>query len=258
MHFYPDVPPSERPVHQAKTQPAWIDDYRAMMQRTGVSRFVAVQSFMFGFDNSAMLEAMEAFGDCVRGVAMFPLDTSLTALKSLHEKGIRGVRVFMLEDAVYDWDDLPALAKLIEPLGWHIQLQFDGRQLPALFDRLADIACPAIIDHNGKFLEPVTAQDPAFEALLRLLDRGNFWVKLSAPYETSRSGAPNYDDVSLLAKALVKHRPDRLVWATNFPHRGFYPPPDDTDLVKLLEQWAPDGETRRKILVDNAADFYGF
>ena len=38
-----------------------------------------------------------------------------------------------------------------------------------------------MIDHNGKFLEPVTPEHPGFRVLLRLLDTGKCWVKLSAP-----------------------------------------------------------------------------
>jgi D-galactarolactone isomerase len=34
--------------------------------------------------------------------------------------------------------------------------------------------------------------------------------------------------------------------------------PDDADLLDLLLEWAPDDATRRKILVDNPAAFYGF
>src|SRR5262245_57124255 len=42
---------------------------------------------------------------------------------------------------------------------------------------------------------------------LNLVDTGWCWVKLSAPYETSKTGAPKYEDVGKLAKALVKKAP---------------------------------------------------
>jgi D-galactarolactone isomerase len=34
--------------------------------------------------------------------------------------------------------------------------------------------------------------------------------------------------------------------------------PDDTDLLDLLLEWAPDDTTRKKILVDNPAELYRF
>jgi D-galactarolactone isomerase len=85
-------------------------------------------------------------------------------------------------------------------------------------------------------------------------------VKLSAPYEVSKVGRPLYGDVGALAKALVKARPDRMLWASNWPHPSATPAnkPDDTELLDLLLDWAPDEKTRHKILVDNPARLYGF
>ena len=34
--------------------------------------------------------------------------------------------------------------------------------------------------------------------------------------------------------------------------------PEDADLLDLLLDWAPDDATRRKILVDNPAELFGF
>ena len=106
----------------------------------------------------------------------------------------------------------------------------------------------------------VTAFQRGQEALLRLVDTGRCWVKLSAPYETSKTGAPGYEDVSRLARALVRHAPERMLWASNWPHPSAPPDavPDDADLLDLLLDWAPDEATRRRILTDNPAELYGF
>jgi D-galactarolactone isomerase len=115
-----------------------------------------------------------------------------------------------------------------------------------------------VIDHNGKFLEPVPAAHPAFLVLLRLLDSGRCWVKLSAPYETSKTGAPRYEDVSILARALARSHPERCVWASNWPHPGPNPPPSSAAMLDLLLDWAPVDATRRRILVENPALLYAF
>ena len=115
-----------------------------------------------------------------------------------------------------------------------------------------------MIDHNGKFLEPVTPDHPSFQSLLRVLDGGNTWIKLSGPYETSKTGASGYDDVSLLARTLVEKFPERCLWASNWPHPGRNPPPSELDLYQLLSVWAPSDGLRRKILVDNPAQLYEF
>jgi D-galactarolactone isomerase len=116
-----------------------------------------------------------------------------------------------------------------------------------------------VIDHVGKFLEPVRPNDQSFRALLRLVGNGHTYVKLSAPYEVSRSGPPNYDDVGVLAKELVRAAPDRMVWASNWPHPTHSgDKPDDAMLLDTLLDWVPDEATRRKVLVDNPARLYGY
>ena len=115
-----------------------------------------------------------------------------------------------------------------------------------------------VIDHNGKFMEPVAPEHPAFLTLLRLLDSGRCWVKLSAPYETSKTGAPRYEDVSVLARALARSHPERCVWASNWPHPGQNPAPSSAAMLDLLLDWAPAEATRARILVENPARLYGF
>ena len=115
------------------------------------------------------------------------------------------------------------------------------------------------IDHVGKFLEPVEPDHPGFRALLRLLDNGRTWIKLAAPYETSKLGPPYYDDVGKLAKLLVKAAPERTIWASNWPHpMAGERTPQDAWMLDMLLDWVPDEATRHKVLVDNPARLYGF
>jgi len=109
-------------------------------------------------------------------------------------------------------------------------------------------------------MEPVATDHAAFKCLQRLLDTGRCWIKLSAPYETSKTGAPKYEDVSVLARALVKQAPERMLWASNWPHPSARKPtpPDDVAMLELLADWAPDAGVQQKILADNPAELYGF
>jgi predicted TIM-barrel fold metal-dependent hydrolase len=62
-----------------------------------------------------------------------------------------------------------------------------------------------------------------------------------------------------LAHALVEAGPDRMLWATDWPHPNKYGPlPNDADLIEQLELWAPDEAIRRRILVDNPTALYRF
>jgi len=64
--------------------------------------------------------------------------------------------------------------------------------------------------------------------------------------------------LSALARALAAHNPERCVWASNWPHPGRNPPPDNVDILDLLLDWVPGEATRERILVENPAQLYGF
>ncbi len=259
VHVYEDGYPIA-PTAVSKPPHGPLSAYRALQAALGLQRVVLVQPTAYGFDNRCMLDALAQLGDTARGIAIVPPDASDAELQRLHAQGVRGVRYMTIPNAggIVSWDSIEAMAARIAPLGWNLNLQLDGRDLPqrrALIDRLP---CKVVIDHNAKFLEPVAPEHPAFQALLGVLARGDRWIKLSAPYETSRSGPPGYDDVSALARALVRAHPDRCLWASNWPHPGRVPPPSDAALLALRSEWAPEEATRRAILVDNPAALYGF
>ena len=113
-----------------------------------------------------------------------------------------------------------------------------------------------VIDHVGKFLELPGLDHPGVICLLTLLEKDDVWLKLSAPYEVSRVGGPGYDDVAAIARACIEVAPDRMVWASNWPHVALTVPPDDGMLLDLLGSWAPRGI--EQILVHNPAVLYGF
>ena len=234
--------------------------YRALQARLGLQRVVVVQANRYGSDNRGMLDAMATFSDGARGVVVIEADTGEGELQRLNTLGVRGVRFHMLSGGTLGWAQLDAVVARIRPFGWHVQIQLDGWQLPRHAARLRALPLPVVIDHIGKYLEHGVPQpdDPAFVALQRLLDAGHCWVKLSAPYESSRSGAPGYADVSRLVRALVASHPERCVWASNWPHAGRRPAPDDAALLGLLQHWTDDEDSRQRILVHNPAALYGF
>ena len=69
-------------------------------------------------------------------------------------------------------------------------------------------------------------------------------------------------------RALIAANPARAVWGTDWPHIGphtpgapkpvEYMPIDNLALLALLGRAAPEAATRRRILVDNPAELYGF
>jgi D-galactarolactone isomerase len=257
MHFYQGRFPSA-PTALFTPPDAWVDDYRALQRRLGLDRVVVVQPSAYGLDNTAQLEAMAALGDTARGVMVVDATTSEAELDRLNTLGVRGARFFMLAGGAVPWDILEPVAARIHAFGWHIQLQLNGRDLPQWAALLSRLPCDLVVDHVGRYMPPVPPEHESFQTLLNLIDTGRCWVKLSAPYESSVTGAPDYADVGPLARALVKAAPERMLWASNWPHPGWTVKPDDARLLDLLLDWADDEATRKRILVENPARLYGF
>ena len=239
---------------------ASVADYRAVLARTGLSRNVVVQPTTYGTDNRCTLEAIAALGATARGVATVDSSVTNDELERLAKAGIRGVRFHMLPGGALPWDILETMAARVGEFGWHVQLQLDGKEFPEREARLKTLPGTLVVDHIGKFLQIVPPEHESFRALARLVDTGRTYVKLSAPYEFSKSGPPRYADAGALAKALIAIAPERMLWASNWPHPSEPADhkPDDAMLLDTLLRWTDDDATRRSILADNPARLYGF
>ena len=259
VHIYEDGYPlaataTFRPPH------APVARYREVQRALGLERVVLVQPTGYGFDNRCLIDALAQLGETARGVAVIAPDTDDRELQRLHAAGVRGVRYMLLAGSggALSWATLPAHSARIAPLGWHIDLQFDGREMRERRALIDALPCPVVIDHIGRYVEPVAPDDPSFRSLIDVLARPARWIKVSAPYETSRLGGPDYADVAALGRALLRERPDRCLWASNWPHPNRQPVPSDAAMLELLDRWAGDVALRDRVLADNAARAYGF
>lgn len=239
---------------------ASVADYRQVMQWLGIERVVVVQPNAYGDDNRLTMDAAAALGANARAVVVVKPGVGDAELERLTKAGARGLRIMALLGGTLGLDVVEEMAARVKPFGWHVLIQLDGRDLPQHEETIKRLPTNVVIDHIGKFLEPVPVEHPSFQCLLRLVDTGRIWVKLAAAYETSRTGKPHYEDVGLLARALVKAAPERMIWASNWPHAqaAKFGYPDDAALMDLLLDWAPSEADRKKILVDNPAELYGF
>jgi predicted TIM-barrel fold metal-dependent hydrolase len=237
---------------------ASISAYQRMLSALGPGRAVIVQPSVYGTDNRCTYDAVVASGGRWRGVAVVDASANLQALRRLHDAGFRGVRFNLLFKGGLAMEILEQVARLIAPLGWHVQLLLDGRDLPELAPRLRALPVPFVIDHMGHMPAQLALAHPGFTTLLALLGEGSCWVKLSGPYRISAKPYP-YEDVVPVAKALVEAAPERMVWGSDWPHPSFQGAmPVDATLLDLLTEWVPEPLTRHRILTKNPAEFYDF
>lgn len=237
---------------------ASVDDYRAVQAALGLHRVILVQPSTYGLDNSCQIEAAARFGGDARLVVAVDDTVDERELQRLAELGARGARFHMLPGGAVAWDKLVPVAARIAPYGWHIQLQMDGNLLPDRLDLLLTLPTPIVVDHVGRFMPPPPPDSPAFAALLTLLETGRCWVKLSAPYESTPDEAPRFPAVTELVRVLVDRHPERMLWATNWPHPGQSDPMTLAQIRDLTLDWLPSDELRRQVLVHNPGILYGF
>jgi predicted TIM-barrel fold metal-dependent hydrolase len=233
-----------------------IEDYAALMDRLGIARAVLVQPSIYGTDNAAMVDALTRYPQRFRGVAVVGGDVDDATLDALDRAGVRGVRANLLNPAGISLADAIALAPRLARRGWHLQLQIDVSTFDA-FDRIPQLPLPVVVDHFGYMPAAKGVDEPGFRRLLALVAAGTCYVKLSSPYRLKAWRGEGWGAVTPLARALVAANPQRLLWASDWPHTDLREDmPDDGDLLNLLAEWVPDAAQRRAILVDNPASLY--
>jgi predicted TIM-barrel fold metal-dependent hydrolase len=261
MHIYDPRFPETNPRPGRNPQNATVSHYRLLQKRTGTTRVVVVQPRNYATDNRVTIDALRQLGASARGVAVVHPAITDAELKSLNDAGIRGIR-FSLggANAVVNWDMVEPLSRRVNELGWHVQFNVDGDDIVAHADLLRKLPSQTVFDHLGHPTLPAGADHPSHAVLRGLLDKGRAWIKLSGAYSNSKIGPPDYPEATRIAQAFVKAAPERLVWGSDWPHpseqNGTLP--DDALLFDLLAVWTPDEATRKRILVDNPENLYGF
>ena len=155
-------------------------------------------------------------------------------------------------------DEVISFAKRLAGIGWHLQIHMEASLIAELAPALRRSPVPVVVDHMGRIDASLGSEQPAFRALLALLNDKNVWVKVSGSDRVTRQGPP-YADAVHFARRLVDEFGDRCVWGTDWPHPNHQGPiPDDGILVDILAEIAPTDAARQAILADNPHRFYRF
>ncbi|SDJ49445.1 Predicted metal-dependent hydrolase, TIM-barrel fold [Paraburkholderia steynii] len=258
MHIYDDRFPIA-PGTTLRPPNATVSQYRLLQSRLGVKRNVVVTPSTYGTDNRCTLDALRQFGDQARGVAVIDSSVSDDELQTLHRGGIRAIRFNLSYPGATTLDMLAPLAARIANLGWHIELVVQGARLPELERYLAALPCPLVIDHIAHVPQPGGLWSDALRTAQRLVEKGNTWITLSGPYVDSKTGAPAYEDVAPVAKALIGMAPERMLWGTDWPHPTEKThKPDDANLLDIIAGWIGRADWQQRIFVDNPVKLYQF
>ncbi|WP_411886069.1 amidohydrolase family protein [Polaromonas sp. YR568] len=228
--------------------------YIDILDKHGITFGVLAAASISGTNNDQTLEACRQHRRLRTTVILSP-DCPLQEMKEMAARGVVGVR--------FQWRNMPApdltsggyrrLIRNIADLGWHVQLHDDGFRLPAYLPALEAAGVKVVVDHFGR---PDEAHDgirgEGFQRLLRSIEGGRTWVKLSSPFRLLSESL-----VREAGKALLENAgPERLMWGSDWPFAAFESSFSYDKALANLNELVPDAATRRRISCDTPLKFY--
>jgi 2-pyrone-4,6-dicarboxylate lactonase len=225
----------------------------------GLANAVVVSPGGYGCDSSLLSDVLAQHPARLRGVALMPDDAPAAEFARLGRLGVRGLRMISARRGGHLPHFNRAAALRGHDHGWHVQFYPHDTDIVDYADKLLALPNDIVLDHFASIPAAGGLDQPAMQTVLRMLDTGRVWLKLSGPMRCTAEDFP-YRQVTPLARAFVRHAPERLVWGSDWPHVNMNDRamPNDGDLMDLLAEWVPDDALRRRILVDNANALYGF
>jgi 2-pyrone-4,6-dicarboxylate lactonase len=231
---------------------AIVEDAMEMLDACKVDRAIFVGTMLYGDRYDPMVHALTKVPDRLRGVAI--IDPAMTdgELKLLDDAGVVGIRVSKAFSPQID-DTMVARACA---LGWTIN--YVTQDWAAWGPQVLATAGKFIIEHMGEWDPSAGVESETFQFLLRAIDTGRCWVKLSA--RMSHQDDFPFDDLLPGVRKLIEYAPNRILYGSDWPHPVYFGRPmvNDVSLLNMMADWVPDEKTRNMILVDNPAEAYSW
>ncbi|HTP95240.1 MAG TPA: amidohydrolase family protein [Burkholderiales bacterium] len=238
-----------RPPHDAS-----IEQYLATLDEHGVRFAVLAAASLYGYYNDYSILATRKHSR-LRTTAILPPDADPYIMRMMKADGVVGVRFqFRTLDNPPDLaaPEYRLLLRRIADLDWHVHLHDEGPRLPRPIAALEAAGVKLVIDHFGRPDPAQGVNGEGFKAVLRSIERGRTWVKLSAGY---RLASPAL--AVECARVLLEHAgPERLLWGSDWPFAAFESKVRYRDTVENFAAWVPDAAARRIIGGETALKLY--
>jgi predicted TIM-barrel fold metal-dependent hydrolase len=222
------------------------------MDRNGVERAVIAAASPWGDYNDYVISSLQRYKR-LRGTVIVNPSVERVVLADMDRHGIVGVRLsFITMKELPDldsWEWRKFLKRLVD-LDWHVHVHIDGPRLPLVLPQLEKSGVKIVIDHIGR-PDPVQGiESEGFKAMVRSVEKGNTWVKLSGAY---RLGA----NARACAQELVRRVGyDKMFWASDCPFVGGEKDIDYPRALQWLDETIPDPRERLRVFGENALAFY--
>lgn len=253
-HVYTtDMPLSPTAWHKPPAD-ATIEQYVATLDQHGVRYAVLAAASLFDDYNEYSILATRKHERLRTTVIVRPgIDPYI--LRMMKDDGVVGVRL--------QWRNVENTPDITSPeyrkffrrvadLDWHVHINQAGEKLAAPLAALESAGVKIVVDHFGHPERGKGVACAGFQAVLRSVERGRTWVKLSAGY---RLESPEV--AQACARELVQHcGPERLLWGSDWPFAAFESTMRYADAIQALKRWVPDAAVRRIIGGETALKLY--
>ncbi|KAJ5767407.1 uncharacterized protein N7511_005023 [Penicillium nucicola] len=218
-----------------KPNPHSLAEAWAFESALGIENVVFVQPSIYGTDNSCLLDALQKTGPSRgRGVVVVdPATVQPETVERWHSLGVRGLRVNLQSvGKVMDKTELEETllqhAKIARLQDWIIEIYLPLKMVSIVESILPTLGVRICIDHfgspelsapshNALSFNPYALE--GFSSLISLLRGGKTYVKVSAPYRLSQDHEMR--DLQTMAHEFLSVAPDRVIYATDWPHTRF-------------------------------------
>ncbi|KAL2867480.1 amidohydrolase family protein [Aspergillus lucknowensis] len=262
------------PTHPYRPKKADLNDLLAFQRKQGIAHSCLVAFSVYHTDNSSLLDALRRLNGKGRAVVCIdPATVTNAELWELHRAGARGIRLNFrtsskrVSKATFA-ELLFRAADTIRPFGWVLQLYVSLDQIALFASVVPRLGVPVVIDHIGH-PEPSKGAPRLQEGYVEFMDllkSGLVYTKLSGTYRFN-----DLPELDSYVQEILAVAPDRVVWASDWPHSGGvsknpdgdrkkvqeYRDIDDQAWIALCKRWCqlvggPRGDALvRKIWVDN-------
>jgi predicted TIM-barrel fold metal-dependent hydrolase len=224
---------------------ATVEQYLAALDAHGVHFAVLAAASLYDDYNEYQIEAVRKHRR-LRTTVIVPPTTDPYILRRMKDDGVVGVRFqwrTLKQTPDITTSEYRRFLRRVADLDWHVHLNDVGPRLPPTIAALENAGVKLVVDHFGRPDPAKGVQCDGFQAMLRAVERGRTWVKLSGGYRQEPPAA-----AVTYARELLKHAgPERLVWGSDWPFAAFEDKVRYRDTIDALAEWVPDGAARRII-----------
>lgn len=253
-HLYTRSMPLAGSAWHTPPHDATLEQYLATLDAHGVVFGVLAAASIYGDYNDYQIDAVRRHKRLRTTVIARP-DTDRRTLEQMKQDGVVGIRLQWRN--VAQRPDLRSpeyrlLLRRVADLDWHVHIHDDAPRLVEPLAALHDAGVKVVVDHFGR-ADPARGIDcEGFQAILRAVDTGRTWVKLSAGFRLESPEAP----VSYARELLRSAGPQRLFWGSDWPFAAFESSMTYQAAIDGLARWVPDAAQRRRIGGETALKFY--